>query len=141
MWLPLGPEVAYAGDEQRSSRWPPFRLVSLAVLGLFSSLSRCADPDTLGLTHGFITFETSSFVGKLVNDTQILVSLALKKEPTFDFVPFDKMSQRADNGNNHLGDINFRYRVEETTPGSRKLVDAASERDSPSGRRRRNSNI
>ncbi|KAH8895501.1 hypothetical protein GQ53DRAFT_792592 [Thozetella sp. PMI_491] len=88
-----------------------FRLGPWAFLSLFISTGFAADPDTLGLQNGYIDFETKFFKGKLVNDTQVLVSLSPKSDPIFDFLPFDKLSQRADDGNNHLGDVNFRYRV------------------------------
>lgn len=67
---------------------------------------------TLGLASGFETLETDQFILKLVKASQTVASLAPKSDPEFDFTPGDRLEIRAGNGLYHLGDINFRYRLE-----------------------------
>ncbi|KAH6712015.1 hypothetical protein BKA61DRAFT_691591 [Leptodontidium sp. MPI-SDFR-AT-0119] len=70
-----------------------------------------AQADNLGLSNGYISFSTSDFNVKLVKNSQTLASISTKANPAFDFSPFDVLSQRAANGNYHLGDIALRYRI------------------------------
>ncbi|GLB43575.1 hypothetical protein LshimejAT787_1400870 [Lyophyllum shimeji] len=63
----------------------------------------------LGLSDGFLSFNTSTFSVQLVTDSQTLYSLK-PAGSSFDFIPGDKMSQRQNNGQYHLGDITFRAR-------------------------------
>ncbi|MEC7784294.1 MAG: DUF5695 domain-containing protein [Bacteroidota bacterium] len=86
---------------------------------------------TLGLESGFETLETDQFILKLVKASQTVASLAAKSDPEFDFTPGDRLEIRAGNGLYHLGDINFRYRLEGSnewntvsTATSRKPVEA-----------------
>ena len=86
---------------------------------------------TLGLESGFETLETDQFILKLVKASQTVASLAPKSDPEFDFTPGDRLEIRAGNGLYHLGDINFRYRLEGSeewsavsTVTSRKPVEA-----------------
>lgn len=86
---------------------------------------------TLGLESGFETLETDQFILKLVKASQTVASLAPKSDPEFDFTPGDRLEIRAGNGLYHLGDINFRYRLEGSeewnsvsTAASRKPVEA-----------------
>ncbi|UBZ09792.1 DUF5695 domain-containing protein [Leeuwenhoekiella palythoae] len=67
---------------------------------------------TFGLESGFETLETDQFILKLVKASQTVASLAPKSDPEFDFTPGDRLEIRAGNGLYHLGDINFRYRLE-----------------------------
>ncbi|KAF7307539.1 hypothetical protein MIND_00548700 [Mycena indigotica] len=69
---------------------------------------------TLGLSDGFLTFNTSIFNVQLVKDSQTLYSLT-PKGSTFNFIPTDQMTARANNLNYHLGDITFRARKVGTT--------------------------
>lgn len=69
-----------------------------------------AQSDTLGLGDGFLSFNLSSLSAQIVKDSQTLYSLQASGS-TFDFLPSDVMSQRAANGNYHLGDITFRARI------------------------------
>ncbi|MEE3227208.1 MAG: DUF5695 domain-containing protein, partial [Bacteroidota bacterium] len=86
---------------------------------------------TLGLESGFEILETDQFILKLVKASQTVASLAPKSDPEFDFTPGDRLEIRAGNGLYHLGDINFRYRLEGSeewnsvsTAASRKPVEA-----------------
>ncbi|RDB29286.1 hypothetical protein Hypma_016101 [Hypsizygus marmoreus] len=63
----------------------------------------------LGLPDGFISFNTPTFSVQLVKDSQTLYSLK-PSGSSFDFIPQDKMTQRQNNGQYHLGDITFRAR-------------------------------
>ncbi|KAF5385354.1 hypothetical protein D9615_001063 [Tricholomella constricta] len=63
----------------------------------------------LGLPNGFLSFTTPSFSVQLVKDSQTLYSLK-PAGSSFDFIPADKMTQRQNNGQYHLGDITFRAR-------------------------------
>ncbi|KAJ4470925.1 hypothetical protein J3R30DRAFT_3299979 [Lentinula aciculospora] len=65
---------------------------------------------TLGLSDGFLSFNTSTFAVQLVKDSQTLYSLTTV-DGGFNFIPTDMMSERANNGNYHLGDITFRART------------------------------
>lgn len=68
--------------------------------------------DSLGLANGIQTFSTPSFSFSIVNDSHIAYSLRPKGETsTFDFLPYDVMSKRDNNGQHHLGDVTFRARV------------------------------
>ncbi|KAI0892001.1 hypothetical protein F4806DRAFT_290326 [Annulohypoxylon nitens] len=65
--------------------------------------------DDLGIKNGYTTIKTSNFNAKIVSDAQVLASLTPAGD-TFDFLPFDLISDRAGNGQYHWGDITFRYR-------------------------------
>lgn len=66
--------------------------------------------NTLGLSDGFLSFNTSTFAVQLVKDSQTLYSLTTV-DGGFNFIPSDMMADRANNGNYHLGDITFRART------------------------------
>lgn len=67
--------------------------------------------DTLGLSNGFISFDTESFSIELVADSQTLASQVPKCEPGFDFQPNKTfLGLHAGNGKHQTGDIIFRYR-------------------------------
>lgn len=66
--------------------------------------------DTLGLSNGVKDLSTANFDLSLVSDSQVLSSLRPSGEE-FDFSPSRFLPYRAANGQYHLGDINFRYRV------------------------------
>ncbi|KAF5646182.1 glycoside hydrolase family 43 [Fusarium sp. NRRL 52700] len=68
-----------------------------------------AQKDNLGLKHGYIDIETNNFKARIARDAQVLVSLT-SKDDTFDFLPFDLIDLRANNGQYHWGDITYRYR-------------------------------
>ncbi|KAI1151115.1 hypothetical protein F4825DRAFT_372278 [Nemania diffusa] len=70
--------------------------------------------DNLGLSNGYITISTTNFNAKIVKNAQVLASLT-PAGSTFDFLPFDKISVRANNGQYHWGDITFRYRQQGAT--------------------------
>lgn len=77
--------------------------------------------DTLGLGNGYLDLETANFTARIVSDAQVLASLQAAGE-TFDFLPFDLISERARDGQYHWGDITFRYRWN----GSTEWIDADS---------------
>ena len=88
----------------------PCRLTCFFIRALLSWPSGVVyAQDTLGLKDGYLNFSTSNFNVKLVKDSQTLASLQ-PKGSTFDFSPFDYLSQRANNGNYHVGDLTLRYR-------------------------------
>ncbi|POS81212.1 hypothetical protein DHEL01_v200423 [Diaporthe helianthi] len=68
-----------------------------------------AQGDKLGLGNGYTTLKTQNFDLQLVRDAQVLASLKAAGG-TFDFLPFDYLPFRADNGQYHWGDVTFRYR-------------------------------
>ncbi|KAF8849539.1 hypothetical protein BDZ45DRAFT_680443 [Acephala macrosclerotiorum] len=93
------------------------------LISLFCIFARrIVAQDDLGLSSGHISFSTSDFNVKLVSASQILASISTKSNSPFDFSPFDLLSQRAANGNYHLGDIAVRYR----TVGDQEWVDLSS---------------
>jgi hypothetical protein len=82
--------------------------------GLFGALGLLllgvqGQSDNLGLKDGYITLNTANFNAKIVKDAQVLASLT-PAGSTFDFLPYDLLSVRANNGQYHWGDITFRYR-------------------------------
>ncbi|ORY01438.1 hypothetical protein BCR34DRAFT_592265 [Clohesyomyces aquaticus] len=83
-------------------------LYSLVVSSLFAYVS--AQNDGLGLSQGYSSFSTDNFNLKIVKSSQTLASLTPRGQ-TFDFLPFDYLSYRARNGQYHLGDITYRYRI------------------------------
>jgi hypothetical protein len=68
-----------------------------------------AQKDNLGLNNGYIDLKTEYFKARIVRDAQVLVSLT-SADGTFDFLPFDRIDVRAQNGQYHWGDITYRYR-------------------------------
>ncbi|KAF4450799.1 hypothetical protein F53441_6131 [Fusarium austroafricanum] len=70
-----------------------------------------AQKDNLGLSNGYIDLKTENFKARIVRDAQVLASLT-SADATFDFLPFDRIDVRAQNGQYHWGDITYRYRKE-----------------------------
>ncbi|KAI1459623.1 hypothetical protein F4805DRAFT_455423 [Annulohypoxylon moriforme] len=83
----------------------------LSHVCVLSSLlwSAACQNDDLGIKNGYTTIKTTNFNAKIVRDAQVLASLT-SAGSTFDFLPFDLISDRAGNGQYHWGDITFRYR-------------------------------
>ncbi|KAF7177792.1 hypothetical protein CNMCM7691_006226 [Aspergillus felis] len=73
-------------------------------------LTVCGQEDNLGLKNGYISLSTANWDLKLVKDAQVLASLTPKGN-SFDFLPFDYLPNRTENGQYHNGDITFRYRA------------------------------
>lgn len=86
------------------------RLVSL--LGLVPFSLGQSSSDALGLSDGYLSFSTENWDLELVKDAQVLASLKPTTLSSFDFSPFDVLSDRAANGQYHMGDLTFRYRTE-----------------------------
>ncbi|QSZ31394.1 hypothetical protein DSL72_000959 [Monilinia vaccinii-corymbosi] len=74
----------------------------------------------------YISLHSSALNVRLNSSTQTLASLRPQALKTFDFSPFDILSQRSGNGNYHVGDITLRYRTERNT--SWTSVDSAAAR-------------
>ncbi|KAI1184485.1 hypothetical protein F5B17DRAFT_80568 [Nemania serpens] len=85
------------------------RGLSIALGLLFLGVGVEGQNDNLGLSNGYITINTANFNAKIVKNAQVLASLS-PAGSTFDFLPYDKISVRANNGQYHWGDITFRYR-------------------------------
>lgn len=99
--------------------------------------SHAACEPTLNLSKGYLSYNTSRFQIRLIEDAQLLASLVSANAAPFDFCPFDYLKAWAGNLNYHIGDLIFRYRtvgsaawVEENTAFARKpvTVRSASER-------------
>lgn len=86
-----------------------------------------AGQDDLGLSSGYSTLHSTDFRGTIVISSGTLASLNSSRTD-FNFLPTDLLSNLAQNGVHHLGDITFRYR----TPGndSWTSVDSAVSRKS-----------
>ncbi|KAL4932587.1 uncharacterized protein BDV17DRAFT_279402 [Aspergillus undulatus] len=94
------------------------------VAALFLTLAASAQDqleDTLGLSNGYKNISTANFELSLVQDSQILASLRPSGQE-FDFSPASFLQHRAANGQYHIGDINFRYRL----PGGSEWIDVSS---------------
>ncbi|APA14501.1 hypothetical protein SS1G_06426 [Sclerotinia sclerotiorum 1980 UF-70] len=74
----------------------------------------------------YISFGSSALNARLNSSSQTLASLIPQALTTFDFSPFDVLSQRSQNGNYHVGDITLRYRA--VGDSSWTSVDSAAER-------------
>lgn len=88
--------------------------------------------DTLGLANGYKNLSTTNFDFDLVQDAQVLSSIR-PRGGSFDFSPSTFLQYRAANGQYHVGDINFRYRLSSTgewidasTASSRQAVEDVS---------------
>ncbi|KAI1070872.1 hypothetical protein LB507_010938, partial [Fusarium sp. FIESC RH6] len=73
-----------------------------------------AQRDDLGLENGYIKIKTENFNARIARDAQVLVSLT-SADDSFDFLPFDRIDVRSQNGQYHWGDITYRYRGEGDT--------------------------
>src|SRR5262245_28137756 len=65
---------------------------------------------TLGLDAGLLEFDTPDFTLKLVKASQTVAALQPKGADGFDFTPADRLSNRASDRFNSLGDMTFRVR-------------------------------
>ncbi|KAK6608415.1 hypothetical protein H4I95_03795 [Botrytis cinerea] len=74
------------------------------IIGLSTILFTAVSSQYLSLNSG-------SLNARLNSTSQTLASLVPKSLTTFDFSPFDLLSQRNANGNYHVGDITLRYRA------------------------------
>lgn len=95
-------------------------LFAFLLLLLCSSVIVCAQSpwerlakkqSTLQLEKGFESFNTASFVLKLVRSSQTVAALNPVSEKNFDFTPGDSLKIRSSNGMYHLGDINLRLKT------------------------------
>ncbi|KAF9522350.1 hypothetical protein CPB83DRAFT_800710 [Crepidotus variabilis] len=105
----------------------PAKLILLLLVSAHSALSQ------LNLSNGFLTLTTPSFNVQLVKDSQTLYSLKPRTGGGPDFIPADKMTQRQNNGQYHLGDVTFRARtvgsstwISGSSATTRKAVTAAT---------------
>lgn len=85
-----------------------FQYLILAAITLGTGV--LSQDDKLGLADGYLTLQTQNFNLKLVKEAQLLASIK-PTNGTFDFSPFDYLPLRSDNGQYHVGDVTFRYRV------------------------------
>lgn len=85
--------------------------LGLALAVTVSAQTR-QENDTLGISGGFTSYQTNSFLIGLVKESQTLASLVPTADPHFDFLP-DKsyLALRAADGQYQLGDIILRYRA------------------------------
>lgn len=88
----------------------------VAAAAVLAQSSSAAANDSLGLAHGVLPLATRRFAAELVRDAQVLVSLrpagrATGPPPSFDYLPRDRLSSRARNGQHHWGDVLLRYRL------------------------------
>ncbi|THU89382.1 hypothetical protein K435DRAFT_761236 [Dendrothele bispora CBS 962.96] len=94
-------------------------VLQLGFVSLLFSIIRpsVAQSGTLGLQHGFLSFNTSTFSVQLVKDSQTLYSLESRNGvgAGFNFIPTDVMEDRQSNSQYHLGDLTFRARRVGTT--------------------------
>lgn len=66
---------------------------------------------TLGLEHGFLSFDTPAFRLRLVRASQTVAALLPESGGDFDFTPGDWLERRSGNGFFHLGDLTLRVRT------------------------------
>lgn len=84
-------------------------LKQLCAVLSFAAPLVLAQKDNLGLGNGYIDIKTKNLKARIVRDAQVLVSLT-SADDTFDFLPFDRIDARTQNGQYHWGDITYRYR-------------------------------
>lgn len=70
-------------------------------------------PETLGLEHGFLEYDTPEFDFKLVSASQTVAGLMPKNQDGFDYTPSDVLEIRSRDNLYHLGDLTFRIRIGE----------------------------
>ncbi|CAH0003822.1 unnamed protein product [Clonostachys byssicola] len=80
-------------------------------IGLFFLVSSAFSRDDLGIGNGTFDLTIANFDLSIARDAQVLVSLRPSGD-SFDFLPFDKLQDRAFNGQYHWGDLTYRYRVQ-----------------------------
>src|SRR4051794_12786819 len=68
-------------------------------------------PDALGLEQGTVDVDLPDLTLKLVRSSLTVAALQPKGQGRFDFVPSDRLRQRAGNGYHHLGDLILRVRT------------------------------
>jgi hypothetical protein len=91
--------------------------LALCVLSLtFLTLLAQTPAFTLGLEQGTLDFDTKDFTLKLVKASQTVAALQPKGAAGFDFTPADRLSNRATDRFNSLGDLTFRARVGTSGP-------------------------
>ncbi|KAK6216055.1 hypothetical protein LQW54_003829 [Pestalotiopsis sp. IQ-011] len=83
-----------------------------AIFGLRTDLSLHGEQynwlttiqDDLGITRGFVTFDTRNFQALLAKESQVLVSLKTVADG-FDFLPYDRLANRISNGQYHWAEL------------------------------------
>jgi hypothetical protein len=91
-------------------------LVLLASVHLFAQEAKKAPPQPGPmLTDGLEQFNTPEFQLTLVRSSQTIAALHPKLESQFDFTPGDRLTERSHDGYYHLGDIDIRLRVSESS--------------------------
>jgi hypothetical protein len=65
---------------------------------------------TLGIEDGTLAFVTPDFTLRIGKDSGVAVELRPSTSGSFDFLPSDRLNERASNGFVHLGDLSFRVR-------------------------------
>jgi uncharacterized protein DUF5695 len=73
-------------------------------------------PAPLRFDNAILEFETPGFKLTLMKASQTVASLEPKSTPGFDFIPLDRLQQRAEPGYHHLGDLIFRTRTGNSGP-------------------------
>ena len=102
----VDPSLTLCRSQQRYMK---IHLLLVAVL--CTGLGMAQQP-SLGLSDGFISFDTPTFSVQLVKDSQTLYSLTTNNASGgFNFIQTDQMTLRQYNGNYHLGDVTFRVRT------------------------------
>lgn len=98
------------------------------ALAVTASAQTRLENDTLGISGGYTSYQTNSFLIGLVKESQTLASLVPSADPDFDFL-LDKsyLALRAADGQYQLGDVILRYRASgKTDPWT--TLDSASYR-------------
>lgn len=120
---PTGEGHANQPSGKRKCWWSPFPvmpnpLLKLLILGailgaaiqVMAQNNRQAPPATLGLESGLSTVDSGGLTLDMVKGTGVAVSLRPKSEPSFDFLPNDRLKERESDGFVHLGDLRLHYR-------------------------------
>ncbi len=86
---------------------------------------------TLGLEEGLLEFDTPDFNLKLVKASQTIAALQPKGADGFDFTPADRLTYRASNGFNSLGDLTLRVRAGDVGPWTNYATSTARQPVTP----------
>lgn len=84
--------------------------ILLCLLASFRDVQANLLNDTLGWENGYTSLATANIDLLLVEDSQTLASLRVRGS-SFDFLPFDMIKLRSADGQRHIGDLTYRYRM------------------------------
>ncbi len=90
-------------------------IVCLGSIVTAGNSKNASNSDTLSIKNGISEFKTANFGLEILKSSHTVAGLHPAAEPEFDFTPSEWLPRRNKSGYYHLGDINFRLKVEGET--------------------------